>query len=692
MSQFPFLKQLPIAAALAFIAGTAGAANYAYIPNSGSRTVSVIDTTLGVQTATLNPASLDSSFNGEIYSAALRPGSSNEAWFGQYFGSNKLGVIDTTDNSLKTSVTGTGSSTAITFSADGATAYISDILSGVIRVVDANTRQVTANLPAGCDVVSSVLSADGKTLYVRCANTNRILRLDTATNTLSSALTIASMNGYGLAYDPTGAGKLYSSNRASPRIDRVDLSNNSVTQITVAGISAVDAVAVRKDGTKLYASASNGLQLHIIDLTSPSVQTTLTLSGAGTRLAGLGISANDTALYAVANDGTVYVINLATETVSQTITAPAGTRADWIWGDFLGNVIASATPGGPSVASIAPQGSPLAGATSIQFAVTFSEAVGGVDASDFTLTSTGTAAGTLGTPASSDGGVTWVVPVNAISGTGSLRLDLNASATGIESAGANQPISGGFTTGAPHTVDVQVPVAGACGSAAEQTAAIAPAAGLCSVGTASAVASANGEYSWQCQGLNGGSANSCHAPWSTAGGGKAAVALQPANGWQVNSASFSATPPVAAPQGVSFPSGLLALNLGSGSVGSDATVTLNFTTPVPAGAVYMKYGPSPDGFNCQGAACAQPHWYELPAGRAVLAADRLSATLTLTDGGLGDHDGLANQFIQDPGGFAVQAAPVVSTAAIPTLSEWGVIALSSLLALFGLARMRRRQG
>jgi len=257
--------------------------------------------------------------------------------------------------------------------------------------------------------------------------------------------------------------------------------------------------------------------------------------------------------------------------------------------------------------------------------------------------------------------------------------------------------STGTATGAqacsvPSAPVVLAPLAGACGAAVGQPTALLPTTGLCSVGTPGAVASASGQYTWQCQGLHGGSATSCQAPWSSAGSGSATVALQAGNNWQVSSASFSTTPPVAAPQGVTFPAGLLALNLSSGTQGSDATVTLQFTSLIPAGAVYMKYGPSPEGFNCQGTtACAQPHWYELPASRAVLDSNRLSATLTLTDGGLGDFDGIANQFIQDPGGFALKAAPAPTGAqAIPTLSEWGVLLLSALAAAFGLRAARRR--
>ena len=243
---------------------------------------------------------------------------------------------------------------------------------------------------------------------------------------------------------------------------------------------------------------------------------------------------------------------------------------------------------------------------------------------------------------------------------------------------------------APSAAVAAAPVDGACGSAAGQPRAIAPAANLCSAGTPGPVSSAGSLYTWQCQGQSSGSPINCQAPWANAGSGSAMVVLTPTNGWQVDNATISATPPTGADalDGATFPAGVLALNLSSGTQGSDATVTLHFTSPIPAGAVYMKYGPSPDGFNCQGNACTQDHWYELPASRVAIAGDRLSATLTLTDGGLGDHDGAANQLIQDPGGFALLAAPA-GAQAIPTLSEWGVLLLSALAAAFGLRAARR---
>lgn len=64
----------------------------------------------------------------------------------------------------------------------------------------------------------------------------------------------------------------------------------------------------------------------------------------------------------------------------------------------------------------------------------------------------------------------------------------------------------------------------------------------------------------------------------------------------------------------------------------------------------------------------------------------MSVTLTLTDGGAGDHDLLANGTIVDPGGPALVAAP----AAIPTLSEWAMILMASLMGLFAFTRIRRQ--
>ncbi|KAB2840178.1 MAG: IPTL-CTERM sorting domain-containing protein [Burkholderiales bacterium] len=61
-----------------------------------------------------------------------------------------------------------------------------------------------------------------------------------------------------------------------------------------------------------------------------------------------------------------------------------------------------------------------------------------------------------------------------------------------------------------------------------------------------------------------------------------------------------------------------------------------------------------------------------------------SATFSITDGGLGDDDLTANGSIVDQGGPGNN-----NIGAIPTLSGWGLAALSALLAVLGLTLRRR---
>jgi hypothetical protein len=78
------------------------------------------------------------------------------------------------------------------------------------------------------------------------------------------------------------------------------------------------------------------------------------------------------------------------------------------------------------------------------FSVTFSTAVHGVDASDFTLVGTGTASGAVGSVSGS--GTTWTVTANNVTGDGALRLDLNNAGDAITD-------NFGITLTATHTGD-----------------------------------------------------------------------------------------------------------------------------------------------------------------------------------------------------------------------------------------------
>lgn len=114
----------------------------------------------------------------------------------------------------------------------------------------------------------------------------------------------------------------------------------------------------------------------------------------------------------------------------------------------------------PTVSSIVRTGGASstvnAAATSVSYTITFSESVTGVNASDFSLTATGTASGSIASV--SGGGTTYSVVADALSGDGTLRLDLNGSGTGIEN-GAGISLASGYNSGSTYTLDHTAPSA-----------------------------------------------------------------------------------------------------------------------------------------------------------------------------------------------------------------------------------------
>src|ERR1044071_7813267 len=86
------------------------------------------------------------------------------------------------------------------------------------------------------------------------------------------------------------------------------------------------------------------------------------------------------------------------------------------------------------------------GATSVTFRVTFSQAVSGVDASDFALTTTGTVTGTVASVTQLSG-FAYNVTVGSLVNSGTVRLDIKGSGTGIVSSTGGVPVAGGFTSG-----------------------------------------------------------------------------------------------------------------------------------------------------------------------------------------------------------------------------------------------------
>jgi large repetitive protein len=251
--------------------------------------------------------------------------------------------------------------------------------------------------------------------------------------------------------------------------------NWSITSSTLAsGSHDITAKATDAAGNT---SAASGVLQAIIDTTAPTgtaLSTTTVVSSTASSNATIAtLSATDSQAitYSLAtgngtndaNNGSFSISGTSLKVGGSSLTA--GTYKIYVAAtDAAGNVANQAFTvtlvDAPSVTSIVRAGGASAmvagSASSLQYTVTFSQSVTGVDASDFALTATGTASGNIASVSGS--GTTYTVTVDSISGDGTIRLDLNSAGTGIQN-GSSVGIAAGYTSGSTYTLDHTAPAA-----------------------------------------------------------------------------------------------------------------------------------------------------------------------------------------------------------------------------------------
>jgi outer membrane protein assembly factor BamB len=143
--------------------------------------------------------------------------------------------------------------------------------------------------------------------------------------------------------------------------------------------------------------------------------------------------------------------------------------------------------------------------------------------------------------------------------------------------------------------------------------------------------------------------------------GTGTATLATSNG-AISSFTASATLPCGSTvNGLSFPHGFLSFNINGLANGSVITMTITFPSNIPSNAQYWK--------------CINGSWVNVTSLLGSNDGDNI-LTLTLTDGGLGDADGIANGTIIDPGGVGIppnaapaQKKPFADSSSSPTMPQ-----------------------
>ncbi len=234
---------------------------------------------------------------------------------------------------------------------------------------------------------------------------------------------------------------------------RISLSGGTPSNTAPAISGTVASQAVNDNST---VSPFSGVT--VTDGDGDNVSATITLDAAAKGvLSGSGLSDDGGGVYSIASTSAAdlqtklraLVFNptdnrsSTSETTTFILAVSDGTDTS---SDNTSTVVSSAIA--PVVNSITLSGSPAANATSVDFTVTFSESVTGVDINDFSLDAT-VVTGSISNISGS--GSSYTVTVSSLAGNGTVSIDLNASSTGITDAGG-KAIASGFTNGSSHAV------------------------------------------------------------------------------------------------------------------------------------------------------------------------------------------------------------------------------------------------
>ncbi len=294
----------------------------AYVTNSISDNVSVIDTATNTVAATINvgdsPTAVAVSPNGaRAYVTNL--------------GSDDVSVIDTATNTVLTTIGAGGAPTGVAVTPNGARAYVANSQSGDVSVIDTATNTLLTTIEVGPSTspFAVATSPDGSRIYVSLTSGGEgasVAVIDTATNTVSA--TIGFGPAFGLAVTPDGS-QLYVATTDTTDLNAVTVVNTATNTVSATidtgANTAPFGVAVTPDGNRVYVSLSGSAgtgAVAVIDTATNAISTTINV---GEVPLGVAVTPDGSHVYVANNDsGTVSVIDTATNTVSATIGVGGG--------------------------------------------------------------------------------------------------------------------------------------------------------------------------------------------------------------------------------------------------------------------------------------------------------------------------------------------------------------------------------
>src|ERR1017187_9407135 len=208
------------------------------------------------------------------------------------FGSNSVSVIDTSINPVGATVNVGSQPYAVAVTPDGTQAYVANC-GGDVFVIATSNNTVSAKVVVGGCPYDVAITPDGTRAYVVRDNANSVWAIDTSSNTVVAKVTVADTPG-AIAITPDGTRAYVVSVgtlSVSPAVSVIDISSNTVvTTLSVAELGRTPVgVAITPDGKHAYVPNTGGY-VSVIDTSSNTVTTQVTVPGIGISQVGVAIT------------------------------------------------------------------------------------------------------------------------------------------------------------------------------------------------------------------------------------------------------------------------------------------------------------------------------------------------------------------------------------------------------------------
>ena len=220
------------------------------------------------------------------------------------YNTGEVAVIDTTDNSLFTTIENVGTNPynfAIT--PDGSTVYVSNLGGGTVAIIDSATNTISDITMTGFNVTRGVaLKADLSELYIASANDNKVYVCDlprTVTGACEASVTGTFSYPVNLAITPDGS-SVYVPNYTNHTVSVVQTSNNTVIATPAVGASPHD-ISISPDGNYVFATNNIGKTISVIRTSDNLVVKTLLSMGNAPQ--GSVVTPDNAYLYATTGNG-----------------------------------------------------------------------------------------------------------------------------------------------------------------------------------------------------------------------------------------------------------------------------------------------------------------------------------------------------------------------------------------------------